>query len=300
MVVQEILHKTTAFFKEKGLDSPRLDAELLIAHALRWERIQLYLKFDYPMAEAEVSACRESVRRRARGEPVAYIVGEREFYHSSFAVEPGVLVPRPETEGVVEAALAFAAAKGLGQEATRPFRAIDFGCGSGCIGLSIAKELPAARVLCVDSSETAARVAAANAERLGVGARAEARLIAVESLGRGDVEAALGGPVDAVVANPPYVEEGDPRLEKNVREHEPALALFSGEGGLRHVRVWAAKAAEIAPAGALAIFEIGSGQGEAARALFASAGAFCDIEILFDLAGHERFVRAVRAGDSDG
>lgn len=293
MLVKDVVQKTAAFFKEKGIESSRLDAELLISSALNWERIQIYLKFDYPMSEVELSACREFVRRRGQGEPVAYILGQKDFYDSSFLVGPGVLVPRPETEGLVERALEFAKSR----EAGVPFRVVDFGSGSGCVGLSILKAIPAARLLAVDASPIAIEMTKKNADRLGLADRCEALCAGVEILTREQVEGAVGGPVDMVVANPPYVAETDPSLAPDVRRHEPALALFSGDDGFAHIREWAAKASGILSPNGRAIFEIGTGQGARTREIFDAVGGFRAAAIEKDLAGHERYARADRNGE---
>ena len=296
MLVKDVVQKTTAFFREKGIESARLDAEILISRSLKWRRVDLYVKFDYPMSEPELAAAREWVRRRAQGEPVAYIVGERDFYDSTFLVSPGVLVPRPETEGLVEAALAFARARGA---VPAPFRAVDLGCGTGCVGLSVAKALAKAgteaRILAVDVSEAAERATLLNKQNLNIGEGAVVLLRDVLGLTRAEVEGALGGPADCVLANPPYVDERDPLLSPDVRRHEPALALFSGESGLAHIRTWAAKAVEITGPGALVAFEIGSTQASEARATFRAQPGLVDVTVHKDLAGLDRFIHAIRA-----
>jgi release factor glutamine methyltransferase len=178
MQLKDILQKTTLFFKDKGIASARLDTELLLARALKWDRVRLYMNYEYPLSESEIEACRALVRRRAQGEPVAYILGERDFYKSSFEVEPGVLIPRPETEGVVEDSVAWLKT----QPPSDGYRLIDMGCGSGCIGLSILKEVPEARLLAVDISSVAIRVTTKNAERLGVAERLAVLNLKVEEL----------------------------------------------------------------------------------------------------------------------
>ena len=136
MLLGEILQKTTQFFKDKKIDSARLDAELLIADALKLKRIELYIKFEYPLTEGEIQICRDFVRRRAQLEPVAYILGKKDFYNESFIVKFGVLIPRPETEGLVEEVLRWQKERNLSEPAI-----VDLGSGSGCIGLSVLKEL---------------------------------------------------------------------------------------------------------------------------------------------------------------
>jgi release factor glutamine methyltransferase len=207
------------WFAKKGVDSPRLTGELLLAHALRCDRVRLYLDFDKPLGEPELAAFRELVKRRAEGEPTAYLVGKREFYGRPFRVTPAVLVPRPETELVVEAALAALPEGGA---------ALDLCTGSGAIALSLALERPSARVLATDLSPEALAVARENAAALGA---------AVELL-EGDLFAAVpaDGRFDLIVSNPPYVPSGElPGLSREVRR-EPALALDGGPDGLALLR----------------------------------------------------------------
>ena len=150
MKLKEVLDKSIQFFKDKKFESARLDAELLISHALKLERMQLYLKFDSPLTEKEVSDCREVVRRRSQGEPVAYITEEKGFYGLTFKVGPGVLIPRPETELLVEQALEF-----IKQNKLEAPKILDLGAGTGCIGFSILKNIPQATLVCVVQSSEA-------------------------------------------------------------------------------------------------------------------------------------------------
>lgn len=288
MQVKDVIQKTTQFFREKGFDSPRLDTELLVASALHWERMKLYLNYEYPLSEEELTACRELVRRRASGEPVAYILGEKGFFKNTFKVTPDVLIPRPETESLVEAALEFARA------CAPSARIIDLGTGSGCIGLSLLAELPYARLLAVDISSGAIAVARENAALIGVGERANWSEGDAGAISPAFVETELGGLADIVVANPPYIAPNDPEVQASVRKFEPALALFSGADGLDHIRSWATTVGGVARAGAFVMFEIGFDQGRTAKEIFEKTGFFDRIEVVRDLAGHERFVRAFR------
>lgn len=291
MQLKEVLQKTTAFFKEKGIASARLDTELLLARALNWDRIKLYMNYDYPLSAQELDACRALVRRRAQGEPVAYILGSRDFYKSTFHVEPGVLIPRPETESIVEEAVAWVRAQNLSAPAV-----IDFGCGSGCIGLSILKELPNARLLACDISDKAIEVSARNAEQLGVNERVQFRLGDVATLTQDEVLATFGKVADVIVANPPYIASADTAVEPGVRKFEPQEALFSGDNGLAHIRAWA-HAAEIAlRPGGFVMFEIGSDQGKSGEDAFACLPAFENIRVIKDLAQHDRFIRCTKRG----
>jgi release factor glutamine methyltransferase len=264
----KVLSWTAAKFGERGIGSARLDAELLLAHVLRTTRVGLYTGFDKPLEEAELAAFRELIRRRLAGEPIAYLVGAQEFWSLSLRVDPRVLVPRRDTEALVEVAL---------RRAPAAARIADIGTGSGAVALALAKERPGAEIVATDASEDALAVARANAEALGL----PVRLLA------GDLLAPLAGPFDLIVSNPPYVPTGDlAGLPPEVRR-EPRSALDGGRDGLDVLRRLLAGAPPLlAPGGVLAV-EHGFDQGETVRALFAGAG-FEAVETARDLAGHER------------
>lgn len=296
MQVKDVLTKTTLFFREKGFETARLDSELLIAAALKWERMKLYLNYEYPLSEPELSLCRELVRRRGGGEPVAYILGKKDFFNHTFSVGPGVLIPRPETERIVEDTVAWLRVQ-LQDPEQEPARIVDFGTGSGCIGLSVLAELLGSKLLGVDLSKDALKIAKTNAEQLSLVERATFIESDVQSLVTQEIYRLLAGAADAVVANPPYIAETDPQIDENVRRFEPASALFSGDSGLQHIRQWSLKAAELLRPGGFAMFEIGFQQGNAARELFEGLRKFEEVQIVKDLAGLERYVRAVKARD---
>lgn len=268
-------------FAQRGIASARLDAEVLVAHALGIDRVRLYMDLDRPLQAAELARIRASVARRRRREPVAYIVGAREFYGRRFEVSPAVLVPRPETELLVERALSL-----LARDARGP--ALDLGTGSGCIAVTLALERPALEIDATDLSPDALAVAARNAAALGIADRVR--------LHRGDLFAALPRPQSyaLVVSNPPYVADSERTLlAPEVRDHEPALALFAGADGLDVLRRLVREAPDwLAPGGTLLV-EIGSGQGEAVSALARQAG-LVDVAVHRDLAGHDRVVEARR------
>ena len=285
--ILEVLKWTTARFTERGLDSPRLDAELLAAHALGLARIQLYAQFDRPLSAPELAGLRDLVRRRQSGEPVAYITGRKEFWSLDLAVDNRVLVPRPETELAVEESLAMLppAAADLPSP-----RLCDVGTGSGAIALALAKERTDAQVIAIDVSADALAVARANAERLG---------LAVDfRQGHLLVPVTADEALDLIVANLPYVRAGDiARLAPEVR-HEPAGALDGGADGLDLVRALVAGAsARLRPGGAL-VLEIGAGQAPAVAELCMAAG-LVEVARRRDLSGIERVVRARRAGQSE-
>lgn len=276
----EILKETADFFAKRGLDNARLQAELLLAAVLGLQRLDLYLQFDKILTPAEVDAYRDHVRRRLQGEPVQHITGTAGFRRLDLQVNSAVLIPRPETELVVEAALACL------QDAAEP-RVLDLGCGSGAIALAIAQECAAARVWAVDISAEALELAQANAARHDLQERVE--------WGQGDLfEAVEGQHFQLIVSNPPYIPTADIAvLEPEVREYEPHLALDGGGDGLDYYRRIAAEARDrLTPDGAL-VLEIGVGQAEEVSALFADG--WQGLQVQPDLAGIPRVVSVRRA-----
>lgn len=268
------------------MESPRLEAELLLAHGLGLRRLDLYLQHDRPVSAAERERLRGLVTERGRGVPLAYLTGEREFFSLGFEVSPDVLIPRPETEHVVEAAQAHL----LGREGAA---FADVGTGSGCIAVAVLHGLPAVRGHAVDLSPAALAVAARNAARHGV---AERLVLHV-----GDLLAPLRGGADwgrlaAVLSNPPYIVRGDPTVAPDVAAHEPAQALYvEGADPLAVVRRLAEQALEaLAPGGLLAV-EVGAGSAAEAQAHLARLG-YAAVRALRDLAGIERVVLGVRPG----
>ncbi len=281
--VGRLLTWTSDWLGTRGSESPRLDAEVLLAHVRGCPRIALYTAFDVAVADAERARFREFVKRRGEGEPVAYLVGEREFFSLPFRVTRDVLVPRPETEGLVVRTL------DLCKAADAP-RIIDVGTGSGAIAVTVAKHLPRARLVATDVSEAALAVARSNAERHGVADRIE--FVACDLLA--DPRAA--GPWDVIVSNPPYVREEEfAALPRDVRDHEPRGALVAGPTGVEVVERLAAAAAErLAPGGWLLV-EIGPAVAAAAAAGIAAQSGLVAEPTLNDLAGLPRIVQARRA-----
>lgn len=293
MKLKEILDKTTQFFKDKGLETPRLDAELLLAYGLKLERIQLYLKFDQPMKEEELAILRELVRRRIQGEPIAYILGYRDFHKYRFEVNNHVLIPRPETEHLIEEVVAWA------QNQKSDLGLVDLGAGSGCIGLTLLKELPEARLVSVDISAEALGVAKRNAESLGVKDR-----VHFVNADAGNVDAVLtaykeligNDKIDVLVSNPPYIAEDDPQVEVNVRKFEPSLALFAADMGLALLKKWAkAYSPSLAPSSFMAM-EMGMTQGSAMKEYYTGLNIFSGVKVVKDLAGLDRLICGVKNG----
>jgi release factor glutamine methyltransferase len=281
----EILRLSTRFLSERGSDSPRLDAELLTAHSLGLRRIDLYLQHDRPLGEDELEPVRALLRRRAAGEPVAYLVGEREFYGRPFRVTPDVLIPRPETETLVERALRWARA--TAGDGGQGLRLADAGTGSGCIACSMAAELPGAVVTAGDLSAAAVAVARDNAARLGVADRV--------TVGEGSWDAPLvaHAPFDALLSNPPYVTTGEMEgLMREVRDHEPRLALEAGEDGLDAYRELLLRCLPLVRPGGYLALEIDPRRGDAVVALVTAGRPGSEVAVVDDLAGRARVVEA--------
>jgi release factor glutamine methyltransferase len=276
---RSLLNWTTQDFKALGIATARLDAELLLAHVLGVDRVRLYMDMDRPLSPDELAAMRALVVRRRRREPVAYLLGQREFYRRAFLVNRAVLVPRPDTETLIERALQLL-------PADRSTQVLDLCTGSGAIAVTLAAERPLAHVVATDVSPEALAVAQTNAEKHEVAARVELRL--------GDLFQALepGARYDLIVANPPYVESGE--LEQLAPElrHEPVLALIAGEDGLSVLRRLAREVAEwLTPAGAL-LFEVGAGQAPQVVSLLAADARLSGLQAHADLGGIERVVEA--------
>jgi release factor glutamine methyltransferase len=287
LTVLDLLKRAEGWFREQGISSPRLDAEVLLADALGCRRLDLYLRFDQRPSEAQVATFRERCRERARGKPVAYLLGRREFLSRSFAVDPRVLIPRPETEILVEEALRLAA------PIEGDVRVVDVGTGSGAIALSLAAGCPRARVVAVDVSPGALEVARANAAALGAEIAGRVEFVEGDLLaplrGRG-----LEGAVDLLLSNPPYVCDADyARLPRDVKEHEPELALRAGPQGTEiHERLFREGVA-LVRAGGRVLVEVAAGQAAAVRALAIAAG-FGEVATLRDFQGIERVIVAKR------
>ncbi|WP_456457232.1 peptide chain release factor N(5)-glutamine methyltransferase [Thermovibrio sp.] len=270
--VGSIVKRATEILREKGSKSPRLDAELLLVHSLKLkDRVELYVNFDRPLTEREVEEYRQLIIRRVKGEPVAYITGKKEFFGFEFKVKRGVLIPRPETETLVEEALKLLKGK-KGQ------RIVDVGTGSGCIAITVCKLTKGEnRVIGVDISKEALKVAKENAKRL----KCQVQFVRT-SLLKG-----LKGPFDAIISNPPYIGIGDKRVEREVVKYEPAVALFAGRTGLELIEKLIRDSYGKLRKGGFLALEFGEGQGKEVRELLVKAG-FKEVKIRKDLSGKER------------
>jgi release factor glutamine methyltransferase len=258
-----------------GLDHPGREAALLLGWLLGLDEAQVLARTDEAVAPEEIRRYRELVARRRDGEPLAYLLGEREFFGRAFTVDDRVLIPRPETEHLVERALELP----LGDRA----RVLDVGTGSGCLAVTLALERPAWRLLATDVSVAALDVARGNARRHRVAERV--RFLAADLTGAIDLAA-----FELVVGNPPYVEEEVvPHLSRDVRDFEPHVALVGGHGGLETIDRLLSELASLAPGG-WALLEFGFGQADSVALLAERTGAFDHVEVRHDLAGIERDV----------
>ncbi len=281
--VLEFLLRASAFLANRGVPSARLDAEVLLAHVLGIRRLDLYLDHERRLAPGEVDAYRDLLRRRGERAPVAHLTGEREFFGLRFRVSPAVLVPRPETEGLVEEALSFL----RGWEAEgRGAVAADVGTGSGCVAVALARGIPSVRILATDRSSAALAVARENARAHGVERRVR--------FARADfLEAVLDRSLDLVVSNPPYVDPaGKDALPPEVRDHEPPEALFvPAADPLAFVRALATGAARVLRPGGLLLLEIAAGSREGVEAELLRSG-LREPSFRRDLAGLDRIARS--------
>ena len=258
MTVLEAIQRSTTFLAGKGVDSPRLQTELLLAHLLKEPRLRLYLNFERSLAPAEVDALREFIRRRGQREPLQHILGSTSFCGLEIAVSRDVLIPRPETELLAERGWTFL--NQLSPPNPRPPLALDFGTGSGCLAIALALKCPAAGVCAIEISPEALALARQNALRHGLAGR-------IRFL-EGDGFTALpeGARFDLIISNPPYIPSGDiTSLQPEVRDYDPHRALDGGPDGLSYGRRLAVEAAPfLRPSGSL-MLEFGDGQAERLR-----------------------------------
>ncbi len=276
--LQSLLLWCSKYFSDKACPTPRLDAELLLAFALKLRRLDLYLQFDRPMTEDELAAVKALIKRRAAGEPTAYIIGQKEFYSRVFTVTKDVLIPRPDTEILVEEVLKFAANKSHG---------LEIGLGSGCLSITLLAERPELTLTAIDISAAALAVAKTNAEAHGVLDRLTLRHQDFLT------DTALSEPTfDFLVSNPPYIKQGElAELPMSVKDFEPHLALDGGADGLVFYHIIAERAKTLVKAGGFVAVEIGEDQGESVSEIFTQSGLSVK-SIIRDLAGLDRVVLA--------
>jgi len=284
--IQKLLNWTTEYLTGKGVDAPRLSAELLLSNVLGLKRIELYTQYNRMVEQEHLARLRELVKRAGQHEPVAYLVGRAEFYSIEFEVTPDCLIPRPETELLVQRSIELLRLR------AGPHQVCDLCTGCGVIAVAIAKNVPDAKVIATDLSEAALGVAAKNVRKYGLDERVE--------LLRGDLFEPLipqldMAPFDLIVCNPPYVSAAEyEKLEKNVKDYEPRTALYGGEDGLELYRRIAEQVGRFLDSDGALLLEIGYEQGPAVRALLEQTGLFEIIKVDKDLSSHDRIVMAQR------
>jgi release factor glutamine methyltransferase len=286
--IRKLLEWTSGFFSRKEVDSPRLSAELLLAHVLAVPRIKLYTDYERPLGEKELATFRDLVKRAGEQEPIAYLTGKSYFFNLELAVGPGVLIPRPDTETLVENVLQLIR-NTPGMDSPR---VLDLCTGSGCIACAIASRVKTASVTAIDLSETAVAIAQKNVEQLKVADR----VVVLQ----GDLYAPLTDTVDAqpfhlIVSNPPYIPSGQiESLDRNVRDYEPHLALDGGPDGLViHRRILEQAAYRLLPGGHI-FMEIAFDQGHCAMELMSAQPDLQNARLLKDYGGKDRVVTATR------
>lgn len=278
MKLREVIEKTEAHFKKLGMDRPRFEAEMALSAALKWKRMDLFLKLDIPLQETEVVICREYVARRSKGEPLAYIENQKEFYGINFYVDKNVLIPRPETEHIVDKALEIVKKHNLKN-------VLDIGTGSGCIPIAILKNVEAAIATALDISEEACAIAKKNAATNSVGERLQ--VLSLDFSKPSDLDLSQ---FDIITSNPPYIAEDDWDVQKEVKEFEPHLALFAKNNGLALYEAWFKVLAEGARSQAHFIFEIGYKQRQEITKILTDLKVFADIDCIKDYSGKDRVI----------
>lgn len=321
MKLKEAFEKSIQFLKDKGSSSARLDAEFIFGHILNFKRIEIYLHYERPLTEVESQSLRELIVRRSKGEPIAYIVGEKAFYKSNFFVGPGVLTPRPETETLVELTSEWLAQ----QSFVDTICGVDLGSGTGCIALSVELELKKItdhyQLFAVEKSKEAffyleknraqhqSKVMIINQDvKDFVSDLMQAENTQKSSLVDGGSQNSKDQNTDKenklqfnrkfnfVVSNPPYIDWKDEDVEPAVKKYEPSSALFAEDNGLQYLKQWSGYFSSRLASNAIMIFEIGHEQGPRAKEIFESLNCFVNVEVVKDLSGRDRFVKGVKHG----
>jgi release factor glutamine methyltransferase len=286
VTLAEAINKAAHKLAAHGISNSRLDAEVLLRHALGRDRAWLLAHIQDGLDDERRRTFEQFIERRAGREPLQYITGRQEFWGLEFLVTPDVLIPRPETELIIETVL------GTAPDRSRPLKVIDLCTGSGCIAVSLAKELSAAQVIASDTSAKALIVARENACRHGVGDRI--RFFEGDLFGPLE-ELGIHRQLDSIVSNPPYIASGDrPALQPEVRDYEPAMALFAGPDGMELHRRIIGVAPRFLKSNGTLVMEMGIGQAEALARMIRESGAYAAPEVLKDLAGIERVIVAQR------
>ena len=276
--IKSVLDWTQTYFKEKFVESPRLSAEILLADTLGLERIDLYVQFDRPLDKQELSDFKSKLLRRARHEPVAYITQTKAFWKSTFAVSSHVLIPRPETELLLETAISYI------QSQNKSMRTIELGVGSGAVIISLASELPSHLYLGTDYSFPAIQIAQQNARQI---LEVNKGIQFVVSDWFGSISTAQ--PFNLIISNPPYIPTHTlSTLQPEISRFEPQMALDGGQNGLIHIHAIIQQAAKHISADGLLLLEIGFDQREAVEKFVAESDVFKAVKIIKDYAGYDR------------
>lgn len=286
--VRRLLEWTTGFFTKKNVDSPRLSAEMLLSHVLMYPRIKLYTDYEHVLNESQLTAFRSLVKRAGEQEPIEYLTGRAHFFSLEFEVGPGVLIPRPDTETLVESAIGYARGV-VGLESPR---ILDLCTGSGCIAAALAKNLPTSMVLAIDKSDKACAIAKKNMADLGLADRVT---VACGDL-FGPLESGIvAQPFDLIVANPPYIATSViESLDRSVKDYEPIEALDGGLDGLSLHRRILHKGVDRITAIGRAFLEIAFDQGPAALEMAAGIAGWTDAKIYKDYGGNDRVLTVKR------
>ncbi|OHB57779.1 MAG: protein-(glutamine-N5) methyltransferase, release factor-specific [Planctomycetes bacterium RBG_13_44_8b] len=294
--IQKLLNWVVEYFTNNGIESPRLSAELLLSHVLDLKRIELYTQFDKLVTNKQLDLLHDLVKRAGLHEPVAYLTGKTEFYSLQLQVSPDCMIPRPETELLVERTIEFLRLRSGIQLAGAEPSAAQFVCdlctGCGCIAVAIARNFRDARIIATDISVAALRIAAANVEKHRLKDRIE--------LLQGDLFEPIVPQLDVsgfdlIVCNPPYVSSAEfENLDKNVRDYEPRLALFAGEDGLDIYKRICEKVDKFLKPGAALMLEIGYARGQAIKEMLEKTGIFADIKVEKDYDKNDRIAIAIK------
>jgi release factor glutamine methyltransferase len=284
--ITKLLNWVTQYLTDKGIDSPRLSAELLLSNVLNLKRIELYTQYDRPVDKEELNQLRELVRRAGQHEPVAYLVGKTEFYSMELNVTPACMIPRPETELLVQRAIEFLRTRKGTQ------LVCDLCTGSGCIAVAIAKNYPNVRIIATDICDDALAIAATNIEKHQL--QDKIKLLSGD-LFEPIIPQLDSGQFDLIVCNPPYVSSAEyEKLDKNVRDYEPRLALFAGQDGLDIYRRILEKVDTFLKPDAALMLEIGYAQGQAMKEMLEQTGIFSQINIEKDFHNNDRIVTTIK------
>ncbi len=282
--VIKVLKWTAEYFASRGIEHPRTDAEVLLAHVLGYERLDLYLNYDQPLVKSELEAYRNAIKRRLRREPVQYITGKQEFWSLPIKVTPAVLIPRPETECLVEKTLEVV--KSI-YGAEKSLRILELGTGSGAVAIALARELPHAIIFASDVSMEALSVAKTNVEEINTGTS----IFLLASDLYGSLNPGLTNYFHVIVSNPPYVSRKEyDNLPPEIKEYEPKAALYGGEDGLSVIKdIITSGELYLAPGGYM-LLEIGSSQGKQLGDFATSLSWTCEVTVSKDYSGLDRIL----------